>query len=80
MLFRSALATSGEARAAPILQALGAGELYVRTADKVVVIDGGRIFESGTHAELVARGGKYAELVDHFTRGKAGSSAVTDRT
>src|SRR5579859_509688 len=34
----TALAASGEARAAPILQALGDGALYVRTADKVVVI------------------------------------------
>jgi urea transport system permease protein len=37
----SALATSGEARAAPILQALGAGQLYVRTSDNVVVIGKG---------------------------------------
>src|SRR5580692_5934639 len=37
----TALAASGEARAAPILQALNAGELYVRTADKVVVIGKG---------------------------------------
>src|SRR5258708_35173351 len=36
-----ALAASGEERAAPILQALSAGELYVRTADKVVVIGKG---------------------------------------
>src|ERR1700756_3340274 len=34
----TALAASGEARAAPILQALGDGALYVRNADKVVVI------------------------------------------
>ena len=33
-----ALAASGEARAAPILEALGAGQLYVRPADKAVVI------------------------------------------
>ena len=33
-----ALAASGEARAAPILEALGAGQLYVRKADNVVVI------------------------------------------
>jgi urea transport system permease protein len=33
-----ALAASGDARAAPILEALSAGRLYVRTADKVVVI------------------------------------------
>src|SRR6266446_7583153 len=34
----TALATSGEARAAAILEALGAGQLYVRSSDKVVVI------------------------------------------
>jgi urea transport system permease protein len=34
----NALAASGDARAAPILEALSAGRLYVRTADKVVVI------------------------------------------
>jgi urea transport system permease protein len=34
----SALAASGEERAAPILEALAAGQLYVRSADKVVVI------------------------------------------
>jgi urea transport system permease protein len=33
-----ALAASGEARAAPILEALAAGQLYVRQADKAVVI------------------------------------------
>jgi urea transport system permease protein len=33
-----ALAASGEARAAPILEALGAGQLYVRPSDKTVVI------------------------------------------
>jgi urea transport system permease protein len=34
----TALAASGDARAAPILEALSAGRLYVRPADKVVVI------------------------------------------
>jgi urea transport system permease protein len=34
----TALATSGEERAAPILEALAAGQLYVRNADKLVVI------------------------------------------
>jgi len=33
-----ALAASGEAQAAPILEALGAGRLYVRKSDKTVVI------------------------------------------
>ncbi|MGY1795880.1 ABC transporter ATP-binding protein [Geodermatophilus sp. SYSU D00525] len=35
----------------------------VRHADRIVVLDAGRVVESGTHAELVARGGRYAELV-----------------
>jgi ATP-binding cassette, subfamily B, bacterial len=31
-------------------------------ADRVVVVDGGRIVDTGTHAQLLARGGLYAEL------------------
>ncbi|MGI5131977.1 ABC transporter ATP-binding protein [Pseudonocardia sp. CA-107938] len=31
-------------------------------ADTVVVLDGGRVVEQGTHAELVAAGGRYAQL------------------
>jgi ATP-binding cassette, subfamily B, bacterial len=34
----------------------------VRMADLIVVVDGGRIVERGSHEELVARGGVYAEL------------------
>jgi len=34
----------------------------LRGADRVVVLDGGRIVESGSHAELVAAGGWYAAL------------------
>ncbi len=32
------------------------------TASKIVVIDGGEIVEVGSHAELMAKGGKYCEL------------------
>src|SRR6266540_3530080 len=34
----------------------------VRMADLIVVLDGARVVEAGSHAELVARGGQYAEL------------------
>ncbi len=34
----------------------------IRNADRIVVIQGGRAVEEGTHADLVARGGEYARL------------------
>jgi ATP-binding cassette subfamily B protein len=34
----------------------------VRDADHILVMDGGRIVEHGTHEELVTSGGLYAEL------------------
>jgi ATP-binding cassette, subfamily B, bacterial len=36
----------------------------VLAADKILVLDGGRVVESGTHAELVASGGLYSELYE----------------
>ncbi|MFN0127651.1 MAG: ABC transporter ATP-binding protein [Verrucomicrobiales bacterium] len=37
----------------------------VRRVDRIVVLAGGRIVETGTHAELHALGGVYRELCDH---------------
>ncbi|WP_418608424.1 hypothetical protein [Georgenia sp. SUBG003] len=34
----------------------------VRKADSIAVVDSGRVVEQGTHEELIALGGLYAEL------------------
>ena len=36
----------------------------IRAADQILVVDGGRIVERGTHAQLLAGGGLYAELYE----------------
>jgi ATP-binding cassette subfamily B protein len=34
----------------------------IKDADQIIVLDGGKIVERGTHKELLAQGGLYGEL------------------
>lgn len=40
----------------------------VRDADRIAVLDAGRVVEHGSHGELLARGGRYARLVGSAER------------
>ena len=40
----------------------------IRNADQILVLDHGKLVESGKHAELVAKGGTYARLDAEFSR------------
>jgi ATP-binding cassette subfamily B protein len=73
----SALDTETERQVQAALDSLAAGRTTiaiahrlstVETADQIVVLDGGRIVERGRHDELVALGGRYAELVGRIDR------------
>jgi ABC-type multidrug transport system ATPase subunit len=44
----------------------------VHMADQIIVMDGGRVAESGDHAELLARAGLYAELFSLQAQGYLG--------
>ena len=72
----SALDTRTEHAVQRAVDALAAGRTVitiahrlstVRDADQIVLLDGGRIVERGTHDELLALGGRYAALVDRET-------------
>jgi ATP-binding cassette subfamily B protein len=41
----------------------------VRMADRIVVLDDGKVVEDGTHAELISRGGLYARMFDKQAEG-----------
>jgi ATP-binding cassette, subfamily B, bacterial len=63
----------GEAELIDLLRSLGTGRLVifvshrfatVRTADLVLVLEGGELVESGSHDELVRVGGLYADMYE----------------
>ena len=49
------------------LSLMGSGELTVvrsvRNAHRIIVVEGGRLIESGTHTELKLKGGMYCKLL-----------------
>ncbi|CAA9387998.1 MAG: Efflux ABC transporter, permease/ATP-binding protein mlr7818 [uncultured Rubellimicrobium sp.] len=73
----SALDTATEADIASELNAMGQGRSViviahrlstVADADRIVVLEDGRLVEEGSHDALLARGGRYAELWSMQTR------------
>ncbi|MDT3397118.1 ABC transporter ATP-binding protein [Streptomyces sp. B1866] len=73
----SALDTRTEQAVQRAIDALSAGRTTitiahrlstVRDADQIVVLDGGRVAEQGTHDTLMAQGGRYAALVRRDAR------------
>jgi len=69
----AALDARAEAEIFERFKGLGAGKTAilishrfstVRMADHILVLDGGKVTEEGSHAELMAQGGHYAELFE----------------
>jgi ATP-binding cassette subfamily B protein len=78
------LATEAKVQAAMGVVARGRTTLLVahrlptaRTADRILVVDRGRVVEDGSHDELLALGGRYADLWGAFDGDGSERSAVS---
>lgn len=60
-----ALRSSSEIDSAPTTVIVSHRTSVLEHADEILVLDGGRVVERGTHDELVAKGGLYAETHAH---------------
>ncbi|MEU6259176.1 ATP-binding cassette domain-containing protein [Streptomyces sp. NPDC047043] len=74
--FDRVAATAGDASVLMISHRLST----VRRADRILVLDDGRITEAGRHDELVARGGTYAEMFAAQAARFAESATMEGRT
>jgi ATP-binding cassette subfamily B protein len=52
----------------------------IRHADRILVLEGGRVIESGTHAELLATGGRYQQMVALQTAVHHDHDPITPKT
>ena len=51
----------------------------IRSADQILVVDDGRVVQSGTHAELIAAGGLVRRALPHPVRAPGGPAAQRGR-